>query len=535
MNFYKKFNLRTLVTFILIISLFTVSVFRIYFINEDINKKTVDKSYNTITFNYGSTRGNIYDCNGRLITGCNINNYALISPNTKTMMILKKYFKGKELNDIAEKLRKNKPILIKTKEVINDIGIYGFSSAERYTENTLCKHLLGYLNNKNEGISGIEKGFNDILYSNSEKTVSVPINANGEALYYDKPEFKGEQNGNSVTLTIDKNIQKISENVMRNINTGALMVSEIKTGKIKALVSKPDFNQNSIAESLNNADSPLINRCLSAYNAGSVFKPLVAAVATEESKSNFLYKCKGSCIIDGYSFNCHKLNGHGDMDLAKALEQSCNTYFYNLAQTLNLEDLVNYASKMSFGGEIDLGGNIIAKPGNLTKLSYLQKSKRAVANFAIGQGDLLVSPAAMINLYSAISNNGEFISPTVIEKTTVDGKERKTGNKKSVKVFNKKTADTIKNYLKNVIEQGTGKNAKPNNCTAAGKTATAETGWVKNGKKAVHAWFCGFFPFEEPKYAAVIFAENANSGGGDCAPVFKALADGIYNIDTNTK
>jgi len=165
---------------------------------------------------------------------------------------------------------------------------------------------------------------------------------------------------------------------------------------------------------------------------------------------------------------------------------------------------------------------------SITPLKTLKASNSALANLAIGQGELLASPLTLLNLYNAIANEGKYYTPTLIKGTMKNGKINEEKPTAPTKAMSKECAEKVKKYLNGVIENGTGTKAKPENTTAAGKTATAETGWKnEKGELISQAWFCGFFPLETPKYTVVILAEDSVSGGEDCAPVFKTIAEKI--------
>lgn len=533
-GFNVRFSERSALCFLLITVLMAVGAFRIYYVNNDVAARTAGTPVNSISLSYGVARGEILDCNGNPLTNSKIKSLAVIMPTPQAIAALNKYFSGDKLQDILERLKSKKPILVETDELIDDSGIYGFYASDRYSDQTLARHLIGYLDYTGKGISGAEKAFDSILYSNTERKISFSVTAGGDVINGIEPEFSGGENRNSVYLTIDSRIQQAAEMAMKDIPVGAMVVSEVSTGKIRAMVSRPNYDQNDVASSLKAADSPLLNRALLEYNVGSVFKPCIAAAALESGLGGFKYVCKGSCDIDGHTFNCHKLSGHGEMTLQTALEQSCNTYFYNLAQQISPELLINTAASFGFGGEINLGGGIYAKSGNLSSVDELKSSKRVVANFAIGQGSLLLSPVALLNLYNAIAMDGSYYLPSIIEKTTENGVAGNITEPVKVEALPPQNAQLLKSYLGGVINNGTGKSAKPDSLGAAGKTATAETGWMVDDKNVLHAWFCGIFPYEQPKYSVVIFAENASSGGGDCAPVFKKFADEINKMQITT-
>ena len=531
-GFYIRFAERSVICFILILALAATGAFRVFFIKIDEKFIETANLENTYTFEYQNSRGMILDYAGLPLTNVEEKTLALITPSTNAIISLQDYFNDNSKKEILNQLKGNKPILTEVNSLVNANGIYGFIKKERYSKTTLAKHLIGYLDSTNNGVFGIEKGLNNILFSKENLSVSIPCNAKGEIIYGTKPEFKGKISENYVSLTIDSRIQKIAEEASANLKKGAVIVTEVTTGKIRAMVSKPDFDQTNIAESLNSSDSPLVNRALQEYNVGSIFKPCLAAAALESNLQGYKYTCTGSCNIDGQNFKCHKQSGHGEMTLKKAIEQSCNTYFYNLSQIIDKDLLYNIITHLGFKSEVNLNGGIVSKKGNITSLEKLKTSKRSLANFAIGQGDILLSPLVMSNLYNAIANNGHYSKLSVIEKTSLNSNEEYIGE--SVKVFSERTSNYLKESLLSVVLNGTGKQAKSEIITSAGKTATAETGWKINNINAVHKWFCGIFPYNKPLYTVVVFVENANSGGEDSAIIFKKITEDMNILIQNT-
>jgi penicillin-binding protein 2 len=226
-------------------------------------------------------------------------------------------------------------------------------------------------------------------------------------------------------------------------------------------------------------NSPLFNRATAAYNVGSIFKPCVAATGLENKLGDYTYNCTGSCLIAERHFKCHNHNGHGIMSLKTALANSCNTYFYNYAFSLGADPIYKMASSLMFGKSITLCKNFKVSPGNLTTKSKLQNIA-GLANFSIGQGELLLSPVSMLTLYTAIANGGSYRAPTLVEGIVNGGEITKEKTKNLTKVMSENTAKLLVLDLKEVVENGTGKTAKPKTVLAAGKTATAQTGKYEN-------------------------------------------------------
>ena len=132
---------------------------------------------------------------------------------------------------------------------------------------------------------------------------------------------------------------------------------------------------------------------------------------------------------------------------------------------------------------------------------------------------------SLLPLYCAIANGGQYYLPSIVESTIQNGKEKVHDIGSPTKVFSSDTAEKLKGALSLVISEGTGTSAQPENTTAAGKTATAQTGKYKNNAEINSSWFCGFFPFETPKYVVIVFAEDTKKQTKSCAEIFAKIAD----------
>ena len=489
--------------------------------------ETVGTNVNGYTIEINDGRGRIFDGSGRKITGEKTIYHIVFTPCDEAILKYTQITKGDERERGLEKLRDKKPVVIVSENEISGLGIYSYESTERYSSNLGLEHTLGYINSDGDGVSGVEKAYNDILKANGNTKMFFETTASGEFLIGSKPTVTQQNSKGDVYLTIDKEIQLICNNAAKNIKNGAVIVVETKNGKIRGMVSKPGFDVYNLQQSINNRNSPFLNRCLSAYSVGSVFKPLIAAAMFETSKESFVYNCVGYSDVLGIRFYCNNRNGHGKMNLNSALTNSCNTYFYNGAALGNPKIFTEFASMLGFGRKIKIGNEMYTASGKMTSLRDLEQSKANIANFAIGQVDITLSPLALSNLYSAIANDGYYFAPQLIEGYTENGKYFETEKPAKTVVFSRNTAKELRRYLINVVNFGTGTNAKPDNCGAGGKTATAQTGRLKGNKEVLNAWFCGFFPAEEPEYVIVVLLEDAASGGRDSAPIFKKISEDI--------
>lgn len=528
-----------------LLTLFTMIVFfRLYYISQNKTFATVSNNQSNYSLDVAIQRGMIYDCNLKPLVNTQEKFIASIIPTPETLTAIIDHIVDNQKDMLLAKIKENKPFLIPVKDynIYND-GIEIISTKQRYSNNQLAPHLIGYLNGANEGVCGIEKTFNDFLKKNTTNIkIKYQINALQNNFNQALPhvDLGDKENKYGVVLTIDKTIQKIAEEASTSMNKGAIVIMDAQNGDLKSLVSIPKYNPNNVADYLNNPDSPLLNRTFCAYNVGSTYKLLVAAAALEEDYNKFI-NFKSTCIgfkqLSNNTFKCHFLPGHGTIDMTKALEISCNPYFIDLALNVGPVNILNLSKNLGFGTTDTLFKDIKTYSGSLPDQSTLT-TKSDIANLGFGQGELTATPIQIAKMVSAIANNGYLIVPKIVKGISDKaGKqiEKEEKHFTQTKIISTKTAKTIKNMMISVVENGSGKNAKPYVGGAGGKTASAQTGhYSKNepDKEIVHAWFSGFFPAENPKYVIVVLVEEGNSGSDVAAPIFKKIAD---KINTTSK
>lgn len=500
----------------------------------DLSLKTETAGVNNsgLLLETASVRGTVYDCNMKPLTNAEYKFTAIAKPTQKAASVLEKELDEKEFEEVKERILSGKPavVTVSSKECENsDIKV--ISTPRRYLP--LACHLIGYTDYSGKGISGAEKSFDSVLTAAEKRYYArVETDAHGRV-------FLGEEIGASdvfapvsgVMLTIDRDIQEILEDALDSSGVGcaAAVVIDVNSGAIRACVSRPYYNQYDIASALNNPDSPLINRAFLPFSVGSVFKPVVAAAALESGiGTDFSYECTGSVSVNGVTFNCHKDEGHGKIDMKQAVANSCNTYFIALAQQVGAERIIETASAFGFGRETVFAHGMKSSAGNLPSAEEID-SLAALANISFGQGALTATPVQICAMYAAIANGGIYVEPYLAEGTvSEDGTvEKFVSDRAGKRIISQRTASILKEFLIAVIEEGSGSRAKAENIICGGKTATAQTGRTENGEEIYNAWFAGFFSAESPKYAIVILKENGGEGALSCAPVFKKAAENI--------
>lgn len=519
----KGCRLRALCLFLSVIMMFTILSIRVAYIQNSTYRSVAEMQFNKAVL-LGNTRGYIYD-----------RSYNPLVNETKTektvyitnMCNISGTYETDFHNGIC--------VLSQKIDAEDDNYLRNYYTVERYSENSLCRHIIGYTDINNKGVSGIEKSFDRIL---NEADGSLTVTYNADASGYALPGGGLELSDNNydspagIVLTIDKCIQQITENAMESslIKCGAAVVMDVNTFEILACVSIPTFDYNNLAESLDDMDRPFFNRVTGAYPVGSVFKPFVAAAAIENgTEISDSFECIGYYKTGNNIFNCYNSNIHGEEDLNKAIENSCNSYFIELALKTGKEKLCKTVSLFGFGKEIKLCSGIICDSGNLPSVDELV-SDSDIANLSFGQGQLLATPVQIAAAYCVLANGGYYREPVILKELINDEGECYAYYKSETEytVCSAKTCETVNTCLYNNMLNGTGTTGAPAFVSAAGKTATAQTGITdENGREQLCTWFAGFFPYEDPKYAVVVFNENGSTASEDCAPVFKEIADNI--------
>ncbi len=513
-----------------------VLVLRIYtlaFSSDLMEAATTQSSY---TVEICRTRGGIYDCSGQRLTETDKKWAAAVSPSVEAMEALAKGITGSRRTAVLDQLREGKPFLCSLEHRIYGDGITAFSVYSRSGRQPFAPHILGHLDYEGKGVSGIEGAFEEELSAAGEQVlVRYGVDIQQKPLEAVVPEVIGssEPVKAGIVLTLDKDIQQLTQVIGgQMLDKGAVVVMDVDTGQIRGLASLPAYDPNNLAESLEDEDAPFLNRAFSSYNVGSTFKLAVAAAALEQGISaDFTIDCVGGTEIAGRMVYCHHRAGHRQTDMERALEQSCNPYFIALGQQVGPEAILTMAEHLGFGAEKEFAKGLTSSAGNLPALRQAS-SPLALANLSFGQGELLATPVQIAAMVSAIANGGYKVQPELILGWTEDGSVPETEALAKQRIMGEDTAAALRHFMTEVVEEGSGSNAKPQEGGAGGKTASAQTGqYREDGSEIVHAWFAGFYPAEEPRYAIVVFAEGMESGGAYAAPVFQRICDQISLLE----
>lgn len=478
-----------------------------------------------------SSYGGIYDCNMLPLVNCKEKYEAVVIPNSSGAVRIQPYLV--DWDAYYSGISGSLPFLCEVNPNAYELGDDAviFRSLVRTDRKQLAPHIVGYTSD-NVGMYGIEKAYDEYLRSSfSVNSATFGVDALGGVLGgVDSSVSYAEPVKSGIVTTIDKNIQQICETAVTDfeIKKGAIIVMDVKSGDIKAVVSCPDFDPVNIAASLNDDNSPFVNRAFSAYSVGSIFKLVTAAAALEQGISpQYSNICTGSVDINGQVFNCHKWGGHGEINMGEAMVQSCNPYFISLSQYLNGERYVKTASDLGFGKSTELCSGMVSSAGNLqTPKEIAVAAERA--NMSFGQGMLTATPLQICRMTAAIANNGVINTPTLIkgfcdENGEVDYAPITAGER----VMSYETAKALKGFMIRTVRTETSM-SNPDKTSAGGKTSTAQTGnFDENGNEIMNCWFTGYFPSYSPKYAVTVLVEGGRSGNSVSGPVFKQIADNI--------
>lgn len=381
-----------------------------------------------------------------------------------------------------------------------------------YPYGKLFSHAVGYSEN---GRMGIEKDYNTYLATSSASlSYKVESAVNGEKLA-----------GNNVFSTLDYRLQKTAYDAMGSYQ-GAVIVTEVKTGRILCMVSKPDFDPNQIVENWQSyiedeKNSVLVNRVTQGlYPPGSTFKIITTLEYLRENPDaidNYAFTCNGSFTKDDNTISCYHGQHHGQLNLEASFARSCNSSFSNMGVTLDPKQFAKTLKELYFNEKLPTSLQF-----NKSHLYVTEDiSVKDLMQTVIGQGDTQITPLHLNMITAAIANDGVMMSPYAVDYIeTCNGTViKKYGPHEAGKIMEKEEAETLRFFMSKVVEYGTAMRLSGQSFTAAGKTGSAEY----NKGRDSHAWFTGFAPVEAPEIAITVILEGAGSGGDYAVPVAKTV------------
>ncbi|HEK21594.1 MULTISPECIES: penicillin-binding protein 2 [unclassified Mucilaginibacter] len=400
------------------------------------------------------------------------------------------------------------------------------------------------------GITGVEKSYESVLRGQrgvrnmlyDSHNVPKGIYANGA---YDTAAVAGER----LISSLDTKIQKLGEKLMQN-KVGSIVAIEPSTGEILCFVSSPTYDPNLLVGKQRGHNAgilykdpykPFFVRPIQAYYPpGSSFKPLSALIAMQEGiiTPQTIYHCPGYYIAGNRRVKCFHGEVHGDVNLARAVAESCNGYFFMVFERLvnrmgggrKTDTAFNYwrdnVAKFGLGHRLDL--DLPAENrGNLPKAGYYDKvygrngwRSSTVISLGIGQGELLATPLQLANIEATIANHGFYYKPHLIKSI---GNERVIRNEYTEKNYvgvDSQYFEPVINGMQAVVDHGTAHDSKIPGIIMCGKTGTAE---VKNKKD--NSVFVAFAPRDNPKIAIAVVVENSGQGATWAAPIASFIVE----------
>ncbi|MHB8858559.1 MAG: peptidoglycan D,D-transpeptidase FtsI family protein [Thermoleophilia bacterium] len=392
-----------------------------------------------------------------------------------------------------------------------------------YPAGDLAPQLVGY-SDPTYGQVGLEHSQNSYLTGTADEVELVNL--------FDTLSGK-QKSGADLRLTIDPKVQRTALDQLQKIGKrGAVVVLDAKTGAVVAMASNPTYDPNQLAANwsqLNSdPDSPLFNRATQGlYTPGSSFKIITASAALESGQFNPNSQFndeKGTIDIGGFTIHNYRAAPFGQHSLAEAFSQSINTTFAQVGDKLGRDKLIEYMQKYGFYEKppFDLPADEVMESGRYGNGELLPPGapmdRAQVASMAFGQEQLQVTPLQMAMVAQSIANGGKMMRPYVVD--SVVDKHGTVVKQASPDVWKTpiqpQTANDLKEMMVKVVNEGTGTKTKTSKVQVAAKTGTAEvTG------RGPNAWFVGFAPADNPRYAIAVVVEDSDAGGGIAGPVMR--------------
>lgn len=435
----------------------------------------------------------------------------------------------------------------------------------RYSYGATASHVVGYVGRPEQalllsrddggtfeaestGKDGIELAADEYLQGDpGYRVLEVDNLGRVQRLLHEDP----PRSGSTVYLTLDLRVQQIAEKAMEGVGRGACVVLDCTTGEILAMASVPNYDPNALSDPaiwntvINDKTRPLVNRAVSGYPPGSTFKTLIAlaAMTYKVVPPNYSFSCGGGLFVADRFKQCWNASGHGSVNLYEAIKISCNTYFYNLGVKTGIDRVYAVGHAIGLGDKNDIplprvsAGTLPSKEWMRATFPRDRWSDGHMANAAIGQGYVLVTPLQMAMVAAAVANRGVIYKPQLIQRIIRPDGEAEFEFKPEVRGqlnIDPKSMDVIRRGMWAVVNEsgGTGKRAAVPGVAVAGKTGTAQFKGRVGGENRTDnkTWFISFAPFDEPRYAACVMVENGTAGGVDCAPRVREVFYRIFRL-----
>ena len=406
-------------------------------------------------------------------------------------------------------LDKNGKVLAETKTSENG------KEYRSYPYGKMFAHVVGYTDNGKTGLESVEN--------------SALLTSNAFFLEKFQKEFKDEKNiGDNVVTTLDAKLQEAAYDALGK-SKGAVVVMEPGTGKILAMVSKPDFDPNDVLENWeslsSDEDGVLVNRATQGHYApGSTFKVVTALEFMREDSGydSYSYDCNGKIEAGNNTIHCYGGKVHGEVDLRDSLAYSCNTSFCNIGSKLDIGEFKKTAKSLLFDSKLPC--ELPYKKSKFSLSSNAGVAERMMT--AMGQGKTQVSPYHMALITSAIANGGTLMKPYLVDCVTNYTGTVISKNKpdKYKELMTPQEASKLKDYMSSVTDYGTASVLHGAGYTTAGKTGTAE---YSSDKEKDHSWFIGMSNVDNPDLVISVVIE-ASDGTSKAVNVAKKVFDAYY-------
>ena len=389
-----------------------------------------------------------------------------------------------------------------------------------YPYGSAFAHVVGYSVN---GRMGIEDYANYYLI-HSGATLSERVNNDMENV---------KDPGYDVMSTLDVNLQTVADEYLGQYN-GAVIVTEVKTGRILAMVSHPNFNPGSIKEdweaiTSDPNGSQLLNRATQGlYPPGSTYKMITALEYYRENPDDwddYTFTCAGSITHDDYRISCIYGTVHNELDLEGSFARSCNSSFVNIGLSLDLDKWSDTMDDLYFNRRLptDLLCNSSRAYVGAASTDY------DIMQTSIGQGKTTVTPLHLNMITQAVANGGEMLRPYLIDEIVDENGNAILSYKpeSAGMVMTEDEAEFLTYLMSAVTEYGTARGLQNDNYTVAGKTGTAE---FANDVNESHAWFTCFAPVEDPEICVTVIIEKAGTGVEYAVPLAKKILDAYFEV-----
>ncbi|MDF2595959.1 MAG: hypothetical protein K0R69_2300 [Clostridia bacterium] len=414
------------------------------------------------------------------------------------------------------------------------------SFSRKYPKEALAAQLIGFYNKNGQGQYGIEQQYNDVMLGKQGRIFSQ---IQDEAII--TSEIKSAENGATIVLTIDEVIQQYVTGIMKKyikvykpINASAIIMNP-NTGEIYSMFSYPYFDPNHYNDLRNELGKDVwdvlkedekarqLNHAWRNYNIqasyepGSTFKPLLVAASLDEEVINRkeMYVCDGSVMVakETAPIRCWKREGHGKQTLEEVLANSCNEGMIEIGSKMSSDIFLKYINRYGFGKISNIG-----LPGEEKGLLHQKLGVVERATYSIGQG-FTCTPIQLITAFSAVINGGQLLQPYVVSEIISENNEMIYQSKPVVKrqVISQETSHIVTDYLRKVVDGGTGVNASITGYNIGGKTGTAEK--LPRGNEKYILSFVGYAPTTNPQVIGLIVFDEIPEHSGVPAHVFKEV------------